>query len=79
MFLIHVIVVLFLQEGIWERIGLSVEDTSPRALVEAVVGETREGQHTLRTFLQGVDIIKDAHNLRCVGALKCIETNGIEC
>ncbi|MPC89355.1 hypothetical protein E2C01_084297 [Portunus trituberculatus] len=58
-----------MKEGVWERIGESVDELSPRGLVEAVVGETRDGQHALRTFLQGVDLTRDAHELRCVGIL----------
>ncbi|XP_045104075.1 uncharacterized protein LOC123499723 [Portunus trituberculatus] len=53
-----------MKEGVWERIGESVDELSPRGLVEAVVGETRDGQHALRTFLQGVDLTRDAHELR---------------
>uniref|UniRef100_A0A0P4W4N4 Uncharacterized protein n=1 Tax=Scylla olivacea TaxID=85551 RepID=A0A0P4W4N4_SCYOL len=53
-----------MKEDVWERIGESIDELSPRGLVEAVLGETREGQHALRTLLQGVDLTRDAHDLR---------------
>lgn len=60
----------------WERIGESVDELSPRGVVEAVVGETRDGQHALRTLLQGVDLTRDAHDLRCVGVVcKFVDVN----
>lgn len=36
--------------------------------VEAVVGETQDGQRALRSHLQGVDLARDAHDLRWAGA-----------
>ncbi|KAG0730071.1 hypothetical protein GWK47_029044 [Chionoecetes opilio] len=53
-----------MKEDVWERIGDSFEAWSGPGLMEAVVVEAREAQHGLRTLLQGVDLARDARNLR---------------
>lgn len=60
-----------MKEHLWESIGEGVGEWSPRMAVEAVVGETQDGQRALRSHLQGVDLARDAHDLR----VKC-ESDG---
>lgn len=62
--MIMMMVMFIFQERLWESIREGVRDWNPRMAVEAVVLETQDGQHTLRSLLQGVDLVRDAHDLR---------------